>query len=320
MFRNHERQLVLFASHFVSRALKGQHFDSLTKDCSIAFLGGDSPRGRDFDARGWLSSTWTWNGREVSAIVHNEFQAHRFAGACEHTTYFACWYSFLTLARSEDGGATFKRSTKVGPIAAIGELAEGGEPRPRGFFGASNMLEHEGYVYALTMTTGNSQQKRGNCLIRARDPFDEHSWEILTEHGFEKSSSNVYEGRPPPICRTIKNVHGDVASVVRHQRSGTFYAISFSPGGKDKGNLTYTHSLDLITWSPPETIAEIPTQFSPGCQSERFMYPVLLDPSSMSPNFDTVGDEAYLLVMRARVYRCRELTDRQLMKWKVRFR
>lgn len=318
IFRDATGQMVLLATHHTNRIYVGRTLESFRKECEPVFKGADSPDPSDFDARAWIVSTWTFDGTRVASLVHNEYQAHRFSGRCKFTDYLSCWYSFVTLAVSEDGGRHFSRSSQAGPIAAPNHTADTGGPRPRGFFGSSNIVRLEDFLYAITMTTGGNGQKRGSCLLRTSNPFDESKWEMLTVDGFVRAVSNPYRGELRPPCRTLDNVHGDVAGLVKHVESGLYLAVSFMPGGKDKGALVFSSSRDLIQWSRPVRIGTLPNQFSPGCHTERFYYPSIIDFSSDSRNFDLIGDSPTLVLTHAKLDGCRTIVARQLMKIPLR--
>lgn len=318
VFRDASGMLVLYATHHVNRIYVGRGASDLTKQCEVAFAGADSSDPSEFDARAWIASTWTFDGIRVAALVHNEFQSHRFAGKCKYNDYRSCWYSFVTLATSNNGGRSFQRASRLGPIAAPAHTADQGGPRPRGFFGSSNIVEFEGALYAITMTTGWEGQRRGNCLLRTTNPFDEKQWEILTEAGFVASVSNPYKGLSRPACRILSNLHGDIGGVVQHRPSGLFLAFSFMPGGKDKGTLVFSTSKDLQNWSRPQGIGVLPNQFSTGCHQERYYYPSVVDFESKARNFDTVGATATLILTHAEVLNCTLLTNRRLIMFPLR--
>jgi len=65
-----------------------------------------------YDDRQWLTSFTTADGRQIHALVHNEFQGNRRKEVCPSGRYLSCWYNAITYAQSgqsDDGGYSFKQ-------------------------------------------------------------------------------------------------------------------------------------------------------------------------------------------------------------------
>ncbi|WP_336489399.1 hypothetical protein [Methylobacterium nigriterrae] len=312
-FRRADGAIVGFASHFEARRFVGRTLDALKHDCRISFQGSDDSDPQKFGPRSWIVSLWTRNGKSVAALVHNEYQAHRFPGRCIFPDYSRCWYNFLSEARSDDGGKSFERIEPGHPLVALARPQSDEQGRPRGFFGSSNLIEFAGFVYALTMTTGDPSQPRGICLLRASNPFDPSAWQIWTDAGFAPVGLR-------PTCKPMRNLFGDITALVRHRATGQFIAVNIMPGGPEKGKVAFSQSSDLMNWSEPQGFYSVPSQYSDLCASARYSYPSLIDASAATRTFEDVGDSAYLYMVRSNISGCSQSFDRDLVRFRVHIR
>lgn len=324
-FRDQNGQVVAFASHYRNRPMTGRGLASIKASCAVAFEARSSPDPAQFSDKSWIAATWTGNGRDVFALMHDEYHADSHAGACKLTDRMSCWYNVVTAARSSDGGHSFSAVEPRALVAAPAFRQEVGQGRQRGFFNPSNIIEHDGAWYALIATTGGEGQKPGVCLFRTGDIGDATGWRAFDGKGFSERAIDPYRedtAKAKP-CQPLGYLPTTVGSVTRHEPSGQFLAIfHLGPDAKQGisgGRVAYSWSRDLKQWSPLQTLTTHPTMWSKDCgDRERYAYGAIADPASPSRNFETTGDEAYLFMTKMRVAGCKIGPDRDLVRIKVR--
>ncbi|MFJ5370869.1 hypothetical protein ACIPIA_16780, partial [Bosea sp. CER48] len=324
-FRDDKGEVVAFASHHRNRALIGPKLDRIKTTCSLSFEAKNSPDPSQFSDMSWIAATWTANGRDVYALMHDEYHADRHPGACQFKEGMACWYNVVTAARSKDGGQSFKVDEPPTVVAAPAFRQDVGQGRHRGFFNPSNIVEKDGAWYALIATTGGEGQKGGTCLYRSSDISDPKAWRAYDGQDFTIQALDPYredtsQAKP---CQPLRVLPTVVGSVTRHEASGQWLAI-FHLGpdpkqGVEGGRVAYSWSNDLIKWSPLQTLMTHPTMWSKDCgDRERYSYGAIADPASPSRNFETTGDEPYLFMTKMHVSNCKMGPQRDLVRIKVR--
>ena len=324
-FRDDKGEVVAFASHHRNRALIGDGLDRIRTSCSISFQARNSPDPSQFSDMSWIAATWTKDGRNVYALMHDEYHADRHPGACRFKDGMACWYNVVTAARSRDGGRSFKVDDPPTVVAAPAFRQEVGQGRHRGFFNPSNIVEKDGAWYALIATTGGEGQKGGTCLYRTEDIRDPKAWRAFDGQDFTVRAVDPYredtaQAKP---CQPLKVLPTTVGSITRHEASGQWLAI-FHLGpdarqGVAGGRVAYSWSKDLLKWSPLQTLLTHPTMWSKDCgDRERYAYGAIADPKSPSRNFETTGDDAYLFMTKMHVAGCKLGPQRDLVRIKVR--
>lgn len=324
-FRDDKGEVIAFASHHRNRPLVGADLAAIRKTCAIAFQAKNSPDPSEFSDMSWIAATWTGNGRDVYALMHDEYHADRHAGACRFKDGMSCWYNVVTAARSQDGGRSFKATEPPTLVAAPAFRQDVGQGRHRGFFNPSNIVSHDGAWYALIATTGGEGQKGGVCLFRTTDIADASSWRAFDGTDFSVRALDPYredttQAKP---CKPLKVLPTTVGSLTRHEPSGRWLAI-FHLGpdpnqGIAGGRVAYSWSSDLLHWSPLQTLLVHPTMWSKNCGDKlRYAYGAVADPASRSRNFETTGDEAFLFMTRMRVFDCKVGPERDLVRVKVR--
>lgn len=324
-FRNDKGEVVAFASHYRNRALTGPTLDRIKTSCAVSFEAKNSADPSQFSDMSWIAATWTKNGRDVYALMHDEYHADRHPGACRFKTGMACWYNVVTAASSHDGGRSFKVDDPPTVVAAPAFRQDVDQGRHRGFFNPSNIVAKDGAWYALIATTGGEGQKGGVCIYRTTDVSDPKSWRAFDGQDFTVAAVDPYredtaQAKP---CQPLKVLPTNVGSITRHEASGLWLAIfHLGPDAKQGiagGRVAYTWSKDLMTWSPLQTLMTHPTMWSKDCgDSLRYAYGAVADPASSSRNFETTGDEPYLFMTRMHVTGCKMGPQRDLVRIKVR--
>lgn len=323
----------LFISHHENRSLVGPSLDHLRHDCAIVYRGAGSDRPQDFDDLAWLISPYATDGSTVYALVHNEFHGNLRPALCPSGIYRHCWYNALTWAVSTDGGRSFSRPP--GASALVATLPYRYQPdagQPFGLFNPSNIVASDGWYYAFAFAQSYKSQRAGNCLLRTDRLDQPTAWRAWDGSGFGVRFADPYGDEAPPPSQTCtpvapRRLTASIGSLVRHEPTGRFIVTfagtrqSAGPGGNGKHAVTGVFasvSRDLIDWSEPTLVWEVPTWRAFDCDAAFSVgYPALLDPDSPSRNFETVGDTAYLYVTRYNLHGCRLEADRDLIRLPV---
>lgn len=322
-FRDQTGEVVAFASHYRNRAMIGPGLDRIASSCEVSFEAKNSADPSEFSDKSWIAATWTRNGRDVYALMHDEYHADKHPGACQFKDPMSCWYNVVTVARSNDGGRSFANSRSL--VAAPTFPQNVGQGRHRGFFNPSNIIAHDGAWYALIATTGGEGQKSGVCLFRSTNISDPASWRAFDGSDFSIRAVDPYredlsQARP---CQPVKGLPTTVGSLTLHEPSGLYLAVlHLGPDpsqGIVGGRVAYSWSSDLVRWSPLQTLVLQPTMWSKNCADNvRYAYGALADPTSTSRNFETTGDQAFLFMTKMRVKDCKLGPERDLVRVKVR--
>jgi hypothetical protein len=320
-YRDDEGHVVMFALHFINRALRGPDLDHLKLDCRVALTSPFDPDPAHYDDRNYIAATWTRDGRDVEALVHHEYHADDHA-SCAGKTGLACWYNSVLAYRSHDGGSSFaKDHPLVVASAPFGEAVEQG--RHRGFFNPSNIFSDGTYEYVFAATTGWQDQPFGACLFRTMQPTDPASWRAYDGRAFSIRYADPYASpaAAPKPCAPVGPFVFPVGAVVRDQASSRWIAVfqaARNDGAFPVDGFYYASSTDLLHWSEARLLFAAKTLFSDLCTAgpSVIAYPSLLDPHAKGRNFDDLGDDAYLYFTLIKVDHCKT-GQRLLMRQKI---
>ncbi len=305
-------QIVAYSADNKNRPLIGNSILELKTSCDPSYEGAESPDPRTLDYRAWIAALWTSDGVNVHAFLHNEYRANQFPGACRFKKYVECWYNIVTYVTSRDGGRHFNRATGTKLIAAPTFPQDVDQGRHRGFFSPSNIVNAGDAFYALIYTTGGGDQLRGACLFRLQKKDAPWDWWAFDGTGFTVKFLNPYAPRVASLpCKPVGNFPNYPSSVVRY---GSYFIAVFDHGG----HINYKVSKDLITWTETRRLAKLPASGSTDCNDKvRYAYPTLIDSASTSINFDTIGDSAWLFLVRFNISSCKITRDRDLVRFPV---
>jgi hypothetical protein len=247
------------------------------------------------------------NGRDVFALVHDEYHADKHAGACQ----FQGRDELLVQCRDRGAIARWRaaasRPTSSPPtlVAAPGFRQDVDQGRHRGFFNPSNIIEHDGAWYALIATTGGEGQKRGVCLFRSdQDRRPDLLARLSTGKDFVHARPSIPiatttdQARAVPAAQASAD-HGRLDHPPRAERDNSSRIFHLGPDpsqGIAGGRVAYSWSVGPDpNWSPLQTLDrpsdDVEQELQP--TGTRYAYGSLADPSSKSRNFETTGDEAY---------------------------
>jgi hypothetical protein len=315
-FRDASGLIHLFASHQVARALVGTSFDNLRKDCTPAFRGLEKDDPSVFNDRGWLSSFYTEDGRTVFALVHNEFHGDKRPWLCPSHIHNRCWYNSINLTASSDGGRSFTGSHVI--IAAHHSYM----PDEAGRVGASspsNIITKENKIYFLYVN--DTRNRRGRiCLIRTNKIENPSSWRAWDGQAFNVEYANPYSKsnslNTERSCEPLRGLlSGSIGSLTFHEKSGLYILTQdVVASGQNVSGVYYSSSRDLINWSKPKLLIALPTDPRHCVTPYVYAYSSMIDPQASTRNFETVGDDAFLLLTRRS---CASSWDRDLVKMKL---
>ena len=316
-FRDSKGLIHFFASFAVNRASIGANWPNLKHDCRVVYQGHHRDNPSAFDDRSWLASFFTKDGLTVYSLIHNEFHGDRRPDLCPSRSHLRCWYNSLTMAISTDGGFSFVRS---GLVAASTYRYIPDGPRRIGTASPSNIVEAGGFYYFIYV---NDVPDAGGHICVARTPSLENPSSWLAWDGSAFSipiGIDPYQTSASPAqarhCKHLSGlVSGSIGSLTRHEPSGVYILTQTSaeiPGRK--AGLYYALSSDLVTWSRPVLLWQVPTYVATCATDALFDYPSLIDPSSTSRNFETIGDRPFLYVVRRMFKDCKGTMNRQLIR------
>lgn len=329
-FRTAEGGVTLIASHFMNRRMQGADLDSVRQDCDVIFRGRQSDAPGDFDDKGWIAATWTTDGRNVFALIHNEYQGHLRPGICPAGTYMACWGNAITWARSPDAGRRFLGGGADNLVAALPYRYRGDFGRHQGLFGPTNIVEREGWLYAFLWSEGFEAQRRGACLMRTDRIDDPRSWRAFDGDDFSIGFVDPYRGPVPAPARHVcapvapERLVAPVISLAKLPGGSRFIALLTmrernSMDGDRIAGIWWSESVDLVNWSPPRLLLSGSIFSAFGCDDTAVLaYPSLLDPTSPSRNFDVLAERPYLYVTRVTPQDCKLGTQRDLIRFPLR--
>lgn len=315
-------EVQLYATHYQNRVESGPDLLHLRRGCQVVLEGARNDDPAAFDDRAWIAAPWTADGRTIWAVLHNEFQGHLRPAGCPTKRYVDCWYNALTEAVSRDGGRTFQRAPGRALVAALPYRHDQVELGHHGYFNPSNIVTLDGAQYMTAFATRAGVQREGNCLLRTTEPGSPQSWRGWNGTAFQVEFVDPYVQQVPPethVCTPIGQgaMRWQVTSLVRHQPTGLFIAITMN-GGRG-GGFYYSTSPDLLRWSGPARLISATGPSTWTCNdSPPLAYPSLLDPASEDRSFETVGPNPVLFATRFNPKDCRTGMDRELLRWPVR--
>ena len=322
-FRDASGQVVFAGLHFVNRLLRGPDLSHVKIDCQVALDSKENPDPAAFEGRYYLAGFWTDDGRNVAAIVHNEYHADHF-GKCSAQGDIACWYNSLLAFRSQDGGRSFAKALPA--IVAVAPFRQDVEQgRHRGFFQPSNIFGDGKYRYFFGSTTGWSGQNFGACLFRTSNPADSGSWRAYDGAGYTIKYANPYGPGPasaPAPCQTIAPFAFPVGAVVRLRSNGLWAAVfqaSKNDGDFPVDGFYYATAKTLTGWSLPRLLLAGKTLYNGPCDSSGKVvsYPSLLDEQASGRNFDDTGSSPWLYYTELATKGCEFTGLRKLVRVKL---
>lgn len=326
-WRDTEGHTHLLASDTANRAMVGDDLDHVKQDCRIVFKGGEKDDPSQFDDRSWLAGTYTLDGRDVVALVHNEFHGQLRPALCPTRDYEKCWGNAITLATSHDGGLSFSHATApLHYVAGVPYRYRGDAGHRVGYFNPSNIVRRDGYYYAFFWAEEEGAQPRGDCLMRTADLANPRAWRAWDGQAFTIAFADPYtengKNEASHVCAPVGAgaLVSFVSSLTLHRPSGLYIALmatnhAIEPSQQALAGVFASTSPDLIHWSQPILLWQSPLLFKYDCADrEAIAYPSLLDPQSPTRNFEDTGDHAYIYLTEIHLSACRIGPNRDLVR------
>jgi hypothetical protein len=320
-------EVALVAGSEASRASRGTGLGLLERDCAVLHEGAHADDPAAFDDRSWIASTYVVD-RRVEALAHVEFHGHLRPWLCRGD-YRACWFNAIVALESTDGGRSFGRATPA-VVAALPYRYEGGAGRRVGYFNPSNILRIGDALHVFVFAESWKAQRRGVCLLRRPVAGGAGDWRAWDGSAFTVRFADPYrEVVADParhVCAPLPGLTSTISSVVRHERTGLYLAVTPGelpgPDGAPRRGIWWTVSDDLVRWSRPELLHEVPLLWRRDCaRPAAFAYPSLLDDDSASGNFETVNDRFWLYLAEIHLdAACRGGPRRDLIRMPVNWR
>lgn len=333
-FRDAQGKIHLLSTNFIHRAMVGDSFATLKKQCDVVYKPAALPQISLYDDKSWLEAFYTLDGITIHALISADYHEYRHSKDCPFGTDInRCWYNVITAALSTDGGRNFRTLREppahyvAGPQVKFDVTAE----RSIGFFTTSNIFHYRGHYYTLVYTGGGfAQQRRGNCVLRTATLEDPTSWRAWDGEGYGYAFKDAYKtgdrpddkGCVPVSPNALNNM---VRTVLLHKPSGLFVAVMLTAGftreTRDARGVYYSLSRDLLEWSRPQPLFIAPTRaevkrLSDGKSTARVAidYPSVIDHASPGDNFEFLAGDPYLYYVEMPVVNGKLTGERQLVR------
>jgi hypothetical protein len=306
-WRDAQGRVHLLASSTNNRVMIGADLDHVAQDCRVVFKGGEQDPPQLYDDRSWLASTYTQNGNDVFALIHNEFHGQLRPALCPARDYAKCWANTLTLAVSHDGGISFTHAAPPKQfVAGLPYRYRGDIGHRVGYFNPSNIIFRDGYHYAYFWAEAEGAQRRGACLMRTSNLADARAWRGWNGKDFGVAFADPYvddvTADAAHVCAPVGEggLVSMVSSVTLHRLTGLYVALmatyhAEAPGKDAVSGVFVSTSSDLIHWTPAALVWQAAVIFKYECSDrDAIFYPSLLDPGSATRNFEDAGDHAEL--------------------------
>jgi hypothetical protein len=330
-FRDVSGTVHLIASHYITRQMTGPDLDHVQRRCTPIMRSAYDRRPSMFAFKEWLFAPYTPDGKTVFALIHDEFHGNEIGDECPSGIFDRCWYNAVTLARSDDGGASFHHA-QAPPRHLVAAIPYRYVPDAgrTGIFQPSNIVQKGKYYYSLVASTRYRLQKAGDCLIRTDRLDDPGSWRAWNGDDFKTEFADPYRLRDDPADHVCEPVAPDrIADMTMSLTYNTYFgkyllvgnSSQYIPGKRRVVNgFYYSLSEDLIKWSQRKLIKEVEVPQTYQCgDPDPVYYSSVLDPESKSRNFETTGKRAYIYFTRFHYKACTQTLDRDLMRVPVEF-
>jgi hypothetical protein len=318
-FRDAAGNVQLLAAHYVNRRFIGSDLDHLTHPCAVVLGSAYNADPATYADHEWIAATYTPDGTTVYALIHDEYHGWEHPGQCTSGpgNEFNCWYNAITLAVSSNAGATYVDQPAPRLVASLPFKYvhdEGAE----GVFTPSNIVRNpnDGYYYSLAYLNIRNTHF-GRCLIRTNNLADPGSWRAWSGmQSFDFAFGDPYGPNPPSPTAPCEPVPSfDPLDLQPDSLLYSTVARQWILVGQALEGAYFTLSSDLITWSPPQLFMPKQVTWNYKCgDPDPIAYPTLIDPTSTSRNFETVGETAYLYFTQFHYSNCRMTLDRDLVR------
>jgi hypothetical protein len=343
-FHDSTGRVQLIDSHALARRKIGPDLNSVRHQCGVIL---DSDGNQDpsmFDDKEWLSSVYTLDGQTIYGFMSTEYQGWnndescaQWAGTIDQNK---CWYNSIGLSVSQNGGASYSHAPAPTHLVAASPYRYSPGIGPLGIFDPSNIIQKDGYYYMMVRVEPHEAQQLAACLLRTQTLGDPKSWRAWDGTGFGVRFINPYieESEPPeahvcaPVSPQTLRRPIQTASLTYSTYLGKYVLAGVSQeydqaAARWNGGFYYTLSSDLINWSAPKILMKGQLPWTHRCTDpdpNPVRDPALLDPTSSSRNFETIGRHPYLYFTRFNftywdATHCWATLDRDLLRIPIEF-
>jgi hypothetical protein len=330
-FRDAGGTVHLLASHYVNRQYTGRDLNHVKHRCAVIMRSAYSGQPKLFEDKEWITAPYTLDGKTVYALIHDEYQGNTHLGRCPSGIYMKCWYNSVTLTVSTDGGASYRPPRPApGQLVAAVPYRYVGDSGPYGIFQPSNIVEKDGYYYALVYAERHGLQKTGTCAMRTKRLDDPSSWRAWSGDDYDVAFTDPYASTADPAKHVCEPVDPQaIATMTQSLTYNTYFNkyLLVSPAGdydfkkrRTVWGFYYSLSGDLVHWSQRKLVKEVELTWTYRCgDADPVAYPSVLDPDSDSRNFETTGRRAYIYFTRVHYQACIQTLDRDLVRVPIEF-
>ena len=296
-FRRSDGRVVMLASNKNNFVLEGPSLDEVARShCASLLTSAHDVDPARFQDNEWLLAVLMENDGRAIGLVHDEYHGEEHGvPSCSRliSKDRECWYAATTIVESHDGGRTFSRpAAPANVIAALPYPFQAGLKRAGTSSPKALMNPRDGLLYVMvTFVDRNRGIGASQCLLRA-SPQNPMEWLAWDGGEFSQHIGSAYAPRRSRDCVSV--LSANVMSVKYLSRYKLFVAISTT-----RERLEYRLSRDLVRWSKPQLLRTFQSFADyAGGAGDPIWYFSLLDPSSGSPNFDTLEGRPYLYFVR----------------------
>jgi hypothetical protein len=298
------------------------------KNCSSILPSDENPSPAKFADQAWIVGFYTQNGKDVFALVHNEYHGAAHIPSCKQRLakgqdYWAaiCLQISMLGYVSHDQGNSFKPLQVDAPVLASTNDKIGPDNYTTairfGLHDPSNIVKNpnDGFYYFVSGVDPSPRQQGGLCAFRSKDPLTQ-PWLAWDGAGFNTAMGSPYE-KKGKSCATVKKWGTYIPAISYNTVLKKFLAI----GRSDTHHLVALTSPDLVNWSPEINLRDSvqlnwwkPLSRDPDPDS----YWTIIDPLSKSPFFDTSGSNPYVYYVSWRTNLLRPLSRvRDIKRFKL---
>ena len=306
-FRDSNGTINLIDGHYDTWRSIGDNFSDLVHDCNPVMISERDRNFNNFTYFEWLTAPYRADDGKIYALVHNEWYAHLTDSKCSASNPADGWVNALTLAVSDDDGATYQHPADYivwkpsVPWSASFSCTKEKSTR-YGAFGPSNIFKKDNYYYAYYQSEQDPLERYpwGTCLMRTTRLDRAASWEVWTSIGW----NGAIDAACQPIERDkLQKMH---ESVTYNKYFNAYLMVGgkWGPNPGDSG-IFFSLSNDLFNWTNPVRIYTT---------NSSDLYASFLDHTDTSVNFEGSGREGYIYFTRQNAF-----LDRDLVRVKVRF-
>jgi hypothetical protein len=333
-FRDADNQVQLFRQSSTNRRMTGPDLDHFTNDCTVIKASAQDPFPWHFDDETWINASYTSDGTLVHALVHSEYRGSNHPGLCPSGVFGDCRYNTAVYATSTNGGDSYANTSPPTQLVASVPYPYVPEMGRVGVFSPSNIIEKDGYYYAMLLISADYRaQRNGACVMRTQTLSDPTSWRAWDGAGFSVRFIDPYlePSADPEVHKCHPVAFQQIGQIERsltyNSYLNKFFVIGsenkFNPAtGKSPRGFYYSFSDDLIHWSDRQLLVETPTCVPGVPGGFQGAYPSVIDPSSTDRNFQSVGRTADLYFSRGNrpnPNSCATTTDVDLLRVAVEF-